>query len=260
MSGCLLLLQLHFIGIGIIDDLTVFDPHDTVGVFFRQLRVMGDHDHQPVIRHLLQQLHDLDTGLAVQGSGWFVRQQNIRVIDQRPSDRHSLHLSAGHLVRLFMQLVSKPHLFQRLRCPLPALRPGNTGNGQRQFHIGKNRLVGDQIIALEHKADGMVTVRVPIPVGIFLGGDPVDYQIAAVITVQTTDHVQQCGFTGTAGSQNGHKLIIPERQTDTVQRRLNQFSCHVFFPYILNPKHMATTPKKWNGASYFCRKNGRFPI
>ena len=35
-------------GIGVVDDPAVLDPDDAIGVLLRQLRVVGDHDHQPV--------------------------------------------------------------------------------------------------------------------------------------------------------------------------------------------------------------------
>ena len=39
-----------------------------------------------------------------------VRQHDIRVIHQRPGNGHPLHLAAGHLIGLFVQLISQPHL------------------------------------------------------------------------------------------------------------------------------------------------------
>jgi len=102
----------HFKWRSIRTDPAVPQLNDPGGVFLRQLRVVGHHDHKPVLRHFPQQLHNLDAGVAVQSAGRFIGQENIRVVDQRPRDGHALHLSAGHLARLFMELISQPDLCQ----------------------------------------------------------------------------------------------------------------------------------------------------
>ena len=94
------------VGGGVGADDTILQVH--------QLRVVGDHDHQPVLCHLLEQLHDLDAGFAVQRAGGLVRQQDIRVVDQRTGNGNALHLAAGHLAGVLVQLIAQPHLLQRL--------------------------------------------------------------------------------------------------------------------------------------------------
>ena len=69
-----------------------------------------------------------------------------------------------------------------------------------QLHVGQHRLVGDQVVALEDEADGVVAVGIPVPVRVLLGGDAVDDEIAAVIAVQTADDVQQGGLAGAGGA------------------------------------------------------------
>ena len=70
-------------------------------------------------------------------------------------------------------------------------------------------LVGDQVVALEHKADGVVAVGVPVPVLVLLGGDAVDDQVAGIVAVQAADDVEEGGFAGAAGAQDGDELIVP---------------------------------------------------
>ena len=109
-----------------------------------------------------------------------------------------------------MNLIAETDVFQSAGRALFALGCGNAADGQRQFYIGENALVGDQIITLENKTDGMVAVRIPVAVGILLRGDVVDDKISGVIPVQTSDDVQKCGFTGTGRPQDSNKLIVPE--------------------------------------------------
>ena len=51
--------------------------------------------------------------------------------------------------------------------------------------------MGNQIVALEHKTNGVVAVGVPVAVGVFFGGNTVDDQITAVVAVQAADDVQR---------------------------------------------------------------------
>ena len=238
LRGCLH--ALRSIGVAVINDLTVPDTNDAVGIFICQFRIVGNHDHQTVPGHFLQQIHDLHAGFAVQRAGGLVCQQNIRIVYQSSGNGHTLHLSTGHLIWLLMELITQAHILQSLHSPLAALTMRNAGNGQSQFHIGKYRLVGNQIIALKHKANGMVTIGVPIPVGIFLGGNAVDNQITAVVAIQTANDIEQRGLTGTAGAQNGHELIVPQGQAHAVQRYLNQISGHIFLSNVLDLQHSNT--------------------
>ena len=50
--------------------------------------------------------------------------------------------------------------------------------------------MGNQIVALEYKADGVVAIGIPVPILILLGGDPVDDQVAGVVAVQTADNIE----------------------------------------------------------------------
>ena len=91
--------------------------------------------------------------------------------------------------------------------------------------------MGDQVIALEHETNGVVAVGVPVAVGVLLGGDAVDDQVTAIIAVKAANDVEQCGFAGAAGAQDGDKLIVTEVQADIVEGDLFQIACFVFLPF-----------------------------
>ena len=141
-----------------------------------------------------------------------------------------------------MDLFSKPHLFQRFTRPVPSLRLADAGDGQRKFYICQDRLVRDQVIALEYEADRMVPVRIPVPVLIFLCRDPVDDQVPAVIAVQSSDDIQKRRLARAARTQDGDEFIIPEIQAYPVQRFLDQAACAVLFADILDPEHFCCLP------------------
>ena len=88
---------------------------------------MGYHNDQLFLADLFQDFHHLHTGFAVQGAGGLIRQQNIRVVHQRPGNGHPLHLAAGHLIGLLFQLIPKAHLFQGFHRPAAAFRLADAG-------------------------------------------------------------------------------------------------------------------------------------
>ena len=197
--------------IGVSDDLTVNNADNSCGIGFGKLGIVCYHDDQTVFCDLLEKLHDLYAGFRVQSARRFVRKQNFGVIDQRSCDGDTLHLSARHLIRTFIQFACKPDLFQGFLCSAAAFRFGNARNGQRQLHVGKYGLMGNQIIALENKADGVVSVSVPIRVLEIFCGSSADDQIAARILVKSADDIQQGCFSASGGAENGNEFTLSER-------------------------------------------------
>ena len=202
---------------------------------------MSDHDNQLVPGDLLEDIHDLNRGLAVQGAGGLVGQQDIRVVDQGPGDSHPLHLAAGELVGPLFHLVLQSHLLQGLFRPSAALGLADAGKGQGQLHVAQHALVGDQVIALEHKADGVVAVGVPIPVGILLGGAAVDDEVAAGVLVQAADNVQQGGLAASGMAQHRHKLALPEAQAHPPQGGDVLASGLIYFYNVFYLQHMVSS-------------------
>ena len=70
MTLCLLIGAGH----GVVSDPSVQELNDTGGIFLGKLRVVGDHDDQPILGNLLQKLHDLHTGVGIQSACGLVSQ------------------------------------------------------------------------------------------------------------------------------------------------------------------------------------------
>ena len=77
--------------------------------------------------------------------------------------------------------------------------------------------MGNQVVALEHKAHRMVPVGIPVPVLKGLGGPAVDDEVAVGVLVQAADDVQQGGLAAAGGTQNRDKLRAPELDADPFQ-------------------------------------------
>ena len=183
---------------------------------------MRDHHDELVARDFLEKLHHLHARIGIERAGRFVGQQNVRLVYQRAGDGDALHLAARELIGALMQLVSKPDPLERFLRALSALRPADAGNGQRELDVRQNRLMGDQIIALKNKADGVIAIGIPVAIPVFLRGNSVDDQIAAVIAVQAADNVQQRRFARPARPQHGDEFIVPQVQVHIIQRPLHE--------------------------------------
>ncbi len=97
----------------------------------RDAAVVGDHDHgQPVLApQVFQQADDLVPGALVQVAGRLVGQEHLGFLDQGPSDRDPLLLTAGQFGRQVPEAAGQAYRGQRLlRAGLPLGR-GDVLNG-----------------------------------------------------------------------------------------------------------------------------------
>ena len=179
---------------------------------------MRNHDNELILGNLLEDIHYLHGGIGVERARRFVRKKDIGVIDERTRDCDTLHLTAGHLVRLFVELVAKPYLFQRLGGALSAFARSDAGERQCKLNIGQNRLVRDKVVRLKNETDGMVSVSVPVRVREIFCGLPVDDQITGGVVVKSADDIEHSGFTAAGVTENCYKLALPKLQTDALQR------------------------------------------
>ena len=217
---CGILLRLRgVVGLGITDHTPIQKTHDSRGVGQSDLGVVRDHQDQLIMRNLLENLHDLNARGRIQGTCRLIREQDIRIVDQRTRDGNTLHLSARHLIGALMDLVTKSYLFERIDRAATALGTGYARKRQCQLYVRQNGLVWDQIIALKNKADGMIAIGIPVGVLVLLGRASIDDQITVAVVIQTAENVEQRRFSAAGRTQHGYKLIISERQRNVTQRR-----------------------------------------
>ena len=92
-------------------------------------------DSITLIVKLFEQSHDLDTSFCIKCSGWFVSQQDRRVINKCPCDGNTLTLAARKLVWSMHHAVAQFHRSQGglgLIMPFPG---SHTGIDQRQLDV-----------------------------------------------------------------------------------------------------------------------------
>lgn len=99
----------------------------------------------------------------------------------------------------------------------------------------------DEVVTLEHEADGVVAVGIPVAALVLLGGDAVDHQIAGIIMVEPADNVEQRGFARSGRTEDGHELAVAQVQADIVQRLLHEIAGFVLFGDALDLQHAASS-------------------
>ena len=119
------LILFRFKRIAVIDYPAVLKLNDPRRVFFRKLGVVRDHDNKTVLCDLFEQVHNLDAGLGIKRARRLVSEKDIRIVYKSSRDRDSLHLAAGHLIRLLMRLFAESDLFESIESLLPAFSFGN---------------------------------------------------------------------------------------------------------------------------------------
>ena len=55
----------------------------------------------------LENVHDLETGAAIEVAGRLIGEDDFRIVDERTGDRHPLLLAAGKLARMMVFAVGK---------------------------------------------------------------------------------------------------------------------------------------------------------
>ncbi|MNC37815.1 hypothetical protein D3C75_863960 [compost metagenome] len=82
-----------------------------------------------------------------------IEQQQIRLDDQCPGNRHPLALSAGQCSRESFLKTAQTDNFQHPCHPLPDLRLLQLAQPEAERHIVVHRQMREQRIALKHKAE-----------------------------------------------------------------------------------------------------------
>ena len=198
---------------------------------------MGDHDDQAVLGNLLEQVHDLHGSGRVEGAGGLVGKENLRVVDEGAGNGHALHLAAGKLARALVHVLAQADALQGLLGATLALGAADAREREGQLDVLQDGLVRDEVVALEHEANAVVAVGVPVAVLVALGRDAIDDQVAGVKVVKAADDVQRRGLARAGRAQDGNELVVPEGQAHVVQGDLGERRGDVLLADVLELKH-----------------------
>ena len=224
-------------GVGVGRDDAVREVHDAICVLLRKFRVVRNHDDQTIVGDLGEQVHDLNARFGIERAGGLVCQQDLGVVDKRAGDGDALHLTAGKLAGALVDVVAEADLLQRLDGTLLALLRGDAGKRQGELDVGEYALMGDEVVALEHEADAVVAVGVPIAVFVLVGGHAVDDHVARVVMIEAADDVEQRGLARAGRTEDGYELVVAEGDGNVVEGFLREVARSVGLADVLYLQH-----------------------
>ena len=224
---------------GIVADDAVCQGDDARSVALRQLGVMRDHNDQTIVRNLSEQIHDLHAGLGIERARRLVCQQDLGVVDERTGDGDALHLAAGELARLLVDMLCKPHAAERLDGALTTLGTGHAGKREGQLDVFQNGLMWDKVVGLEHEADAVVAICVPIAIFVLACGHAVDEQVSVVVMIKAADDVEHGGLARARRAQHRHELVVAEGHRHMIERGLREVRSGVGLAHVYQLQHVA---------------------
>ncbi len=99
-----------------------------------------------------QQLLHLQTRLAIECTEGLIHEQDLRIVGQRPSNRHTLHHAAGQLLGVVVGKPGQADFIDVVIDDLLALSGCHTATLEAELDVLPHRQPGEQRVALEHHA------------------------------------------------------------------------------------------------------------
>ena len=135
-------------------------------------------------------------------------------------------------------MVAKAHLAQRVERAGAALCARDARQGERQFHVRQDGLVGNEVVGLEDESDAVVAGGVPVAVLVLFGRDAVDDKVACVVVVESADDIEQRRLPRTRRPENRHELAVAEGDGHVVERGLGEAAGGIGFADIAKLEHL----------------------
>lgn len=122
----------------------------------RHLAVVRDEDHGVAGGgHLVEQRHHLFAAARIERAGGLVGQHDASAVHECTRDRHALLLATRQLVRPVAQPIAQAQPREQPACARGALGGRRAGVDGGHLDVLLRRLGGDQVVALEHEAEGL---------------------------------------------------------------------------------------------------------
>ena len=168
MLGLALRRGLRVEGVAVVGHFSVGETDDAGRVALREIGVVRHHDDETVLSDLLEEVHDLHGRCRVEGSGRLVGEHDLGVVHEGAGDRHALHLAARKLARTLVHVLGQTDAVEGGEGALAPFRARDAGQRERELHVREHGLVRDEVVALEHEADAVVAVGIPVAVAVLL--------------------------------------------------------------------------------------------
>ena len=180
---------------------------------------MGDQRqrHPALGVELHQQVEHLRRRGAVEAAGRLVRQQQVRLHDQRPAQRRALPLAARQFARLVPQALPQPDPRQQPRGLLQRRRVRDPGQAQRQRRVLLRGELRQQVVLLVDEAQVPVAQRRQLPVRQRVDAPPGQLHRARVRAVEAGQQMQQGALAAAGHADHGRALAGGDLEVEAAQ-------------------------------------------
>ena len=174
-------------------------------------------DHDDCVPHLVQpvkQPEHLFSARLIECTGRLVSEQQSRLPDKRPRDRHSLLLSSGEFTRLVVNPFRESEHLDRIHAHLLRLFQGQPPDEQWHHDILGHIIGLDEMVLLKNEAD----LFIPDPGQLLLlrlpDADAVEHVCPGIRFIHTADHIHQGTLSGTGRTQDREEFPLLHLKTD----------------------------------------------
>ncbi len=198
-------------------------------------------------RQVAQQGHHLGAALAVERAGGLVGEDDAAAVHQRAGDRHALLLAAGELVGLVLQAIGQAQRGEQFgRARMARLRRhAGVDRGDLDVLLCGGR--GDQVVALEHEAEGLAPQLRKLVAVQARHVAPHEAIGAAARAVQAAEDVHQRGLARARGAHDGDELAGVDLQRHVVQHLHRQLAAAVGLGHRLEPDQRLAGRRRGGG-------------
>ena len=110
-------------------------------------------DGRPAGVDFTEQVHDFERQVGIEIAGWFVRENDGGIVDQRTRDGNALLLAAGQLEWIGIHPVLKPHPFQDLEGPPLLLRLRHAEHARHERDVFQHGFRRQELEVLKHETE-----------------------------------------------------------------------------------------------------------
>lgn len=182
---------------------------------------MRDHDDRlSALAEFEDEIHDLESGLAVEVPGRLIRKEDFRIIDECSCDCDPLLLSSGELSGAGKELLFQSHFLEEHDRSCDPLLPRYSGIDSWQGDIFDAIELREEVELLEDEADP------PIPdiresLVILYGREIISFEDVRSMSqrVQEPDDIEQCGLPASGFPHDRNELIILDGEVDSLENR-----------------------------------------
>ena len=180
---------------------------------------MRDHDEGVVVAlgHGLDEGEDLLARAAVQVAGRLVREDDLRVGDQRPGNADALLLAAAHLGGLVVDVLGQAEVLEHLQRRGLALAHADPAIDQGHGHVLQRGHGGEEVELLEDEADVPQAEIHQLFFVHLLQVLPRDDDRAAGGLFQAGHHVEERGFAAARPPDDAHEFPGIDIQVHAVE-------------------------------------------